>query len=253
MVNGFNSRVQQNYNSKTVLSLTPQYLGSVGLLGLHLDLDTNSMLASMFLNFITVHGRLALLFFEPRVGLVDLSSFVHGNHLYLNLGSIETPVLHTFDCTISPSLPYVWCWPHPRWASQPCPGQHFECRFCLVITSLVLIIIYLSTSTSFPFQLAAFNMGSTVVLIFQAPVHKSLKDEALSSDFRFCIKRGDRIHMGEAIGRWRNSQNDQSKKTNEWEFRAVYSSEKFSEETVQVSCIGTVGLTKHIWSSPLRT
>lgn len=53
-------------------------------------------------------------------------------------------------------------------------------------------------------EFAAFNMGSTVVLVFQAPVQKSLKDEAHSSDFTFCIKRGDRIRMGEAIGRWRN-------------------------------------------------
>lgn len=50
-------------------------------------------------------------------------------------------------------------------------------------------------------ELAAFNMGSTVVLIFQALVSKSpSEDEA--SEFRFNIKRGDRIRMGEAIGRW---------------------------------------------------
>ncbi|KAL8162610.1 hypothetical protein V2J09_014099 [Rumex salicifolius] len=51
-------------------------------------------------------------------------------------------------------------------------------------------------------ELAAFNMGSTVVLIFQAPVSKSPSQEE-GSEFRFKIKRGDRIKMGEAIGRLR--------------------------------------------------
>ncbi|XP_074264776.1 phosphatidylserine decarboxylase proenzyme 1, mitochondrial-like [Silene latifolia] len=49
-------------------------------------------------------------------------------------------------------------------------------------------------------EVAAFNMGSTVVLIFQAPVTK----EHTSSDFRFTVRRGDRIRTGEALGRWRN-------------------------------------------------
>ncbi|XP_020587298.1 phosphatidylserine decarboxylase proenzyme 1, mitochondrial [Phalaenopsis equestris] len=44
-------------------------------------------------------------------------------------------------------------------------------------------------------EVAAFNMGSTVVLVFQAPV----------SDFHFCIRSGDRIKAGEAIGRWTGS------------------------------------------------
>ncbi|GFP81770.1 phosphatidylserine decarboxylase proenzyme 1 mitochondrial [Phtheirospermum japonicum] len=48
-------------------------------------------------------------------------------------------------------------------------------------------------------ELAAFNMGSTVVLVFQAPVSA---DKECSSEFRFCVKRGDRIRMGEALGRW---------------------------------------------------
>lgn len=54
-------------------------------------------------------------------------------------------------------------------------------------------------------QVAAFNMGSTVVLVFQAPV-SSQKDKELSSEFRFCVKRGERIRVGEALGRWRNSE-----------------------------------------------
>ncbi|PIN19339.1 Phosphatidylserine decarboxylase [Handroanthus impetiginosus] len=45
-------------------------------------------------------------------------------------------------------------------------------------------------------EVAAFNMGSTVVLVFQAPISES-------SEFRFCMKKGDRIRMGEALGRWK--------------------------------------------------
>ncbi|XAR70474.1 Phosphatidylserine decarboxylase [Bertholletia excelsa] len=50
-------------------------------------------------------------------------------------------------------------------------------------------------------EVAAFNMGSTVVLVFQAPISK-LAEESSSSKFRFCVKRGDRIRVGEALGRW---------------------------------------------------
>ncbi|KAK9095473.1 hypothetical protein Scep_026942 [Stephania cephalantha] len=50
-------------------------------------------------------------------------------------------------------------------------------------------------------ELAAFNMGSTVVLVFQAPSHKSSKNGRLS-EFNFCIDRGDKIRVGEALGRW---------------------------------------------------
>ncbi|XP_010677069.2 phosphatidylserine decarboxylase proenzyme 1, mitochondrial [Beta vulgaris subsp. vulgaris] len=53
-------------------------------------------------------------------------------------------------------------------------------------------------------EVAAFNMGSTVVLVFQAPVAKSSKDKASSTDFRFNINRGDRIRVGEALGRWKD-------------------------------------------------
>lgn len=51
-------------------------------------------------------------------------------------------------------------------------------------------------------QVAVFNMGSTVVLVFEAPISGSEGKEHPSSDFRFCIKNGDRVRMGEAIGRW---------------------------------------------------
>lgn len=70
--------------------------------------------------------------------------------------------------------------------------------FLELLISSVLII-------SLKFQVAAFNMGSTVVLVFQAPVAKSSKDN-VSTDFRFNIKRGDRIRVGEALGRWNDSQ-----------------------------------------------
>ncbi|XP_027080818.2 phosphatidylserine decarboxylase proenzyme 1, mitochondrial isoform X2 [Coffea eugenioides] len=52
-------------------------------------------------------------------------------------------------------------------------------------------------------EVGAFNMGSTVVLVFQAPV--SSANERMPSDFKFCIERGDRIRMGEALGRWHDA------------------------------------------------
>ncbi|GJN29998.1 hypothetical protein PR202_gb18270 [Eleusine coracana subsp. coracana] len=48
-------------------------------------------------------------------------------------------------------------------------------------------------------EIAGFNMGSTVVVVFEAPVSK----KAASSDFNFCIRIGDSIRVGEVIGRWR--------------------------------------------------
>ncbi|KAI3792934.1 hypothetical protein L2E82_06827 [Cichorium intybus] len=45
-------------------------------------------------------------------------------------------------------------------------------------------------------EVGAFNMGSTVVLVFQAPT--ALK----ASEFRFCVERGDNIQMGKALGCW---------------------------------------------------
>nr|AKM76651.1 mitochondrial phosphatidylserine decarboxylase [Monsonia marlothii] len=50
-------------------------------------------------------------------------------------------------------------------------------------------------------EVAAFNMGSTVVLVFQAQVPKSPNDK--DPEFSFCVKRGERIRVGEALGRWR--------------------------------------------------
>ncbi|XP_039029356.1 phosphatidylserine decarboxylase proenzyme 1, mitochondrial-like [Hibiscus syriacus] len=49
-------------------------------------------------------------------------------------------------------------------------------------------------------EVAAFNMGSTVVVVFQAPTSKS--DDA--SEFQFSIRRGDKIRVGEALGVWHN-------------------------------------------------
>ncbi|KAL9262735.1 Phosphatidylserine decarboxylase proenzyme 1, mitochondrial-like protein [Drosera capensis] len=50
-------------------------------------------------------------------------------------------------------------------------------------------------------EVAAFNMGSTVVLVFQAPVSEASPN---SSDFSFCIKQGEKIRVGQALGRWRD-------------------------------------------------
>lgn len=52
-------------------------------------------------------------------------------------------------------------------------------------------------------EMAAFNMGSTVVLIFQAPVSNLHENGNSKSDFKFSIKRGDRIRAGQALGRWK--------------------------------------------------
>ncbi|KAK1435924.1 hypothetical protein QVD17_01697 [Tagetes erecta] len=50
-------------------------------------------------------------------------------------------------------------------------------------------------------EVGVFNMGSTVVLVFQAPALKKHEDRS-SSEFRFCVEKGDKIRMGEALGRW---------------------------------------------------
>nr|AKM76647.1 mitochondrial phosphatidylserine decarboxylase [Geranium maderense] len=47
-------------------------------------------------------------------------------------------------------------------------------------------------------EVAAFNMGSTVVLVFQA---RTSNEKDSSPEFNFCVKRGDRIRVGEALGR----------------------------------------------------
>ncbi|OIW10845.1 hypothetical protein TanjilG_27791 [Lupinus angustifolius] len=54
-------------------------------------------------------------------------------------------------------------------------------------------------------ELAAFNMGSTVVLVFQAPISKEFNGGDSSQEFKFCVKPGDRIRYGEALGRWHSS------------------------------------------------
>jgi phosphatidylserine decarboxylase len=48
-------------------------------------------------------------------------------------------------------------------------------------------------------------MGSTVVLVFQAPISKLLQEGDSSQEFNFNVKRGDRIRVGEALGRWHSS------------------------------------------------
>lgn len=53
-------------------------------------------------------------------------------------------------------------------------------------------------------EVAAFNMGSTVVMVFQAPTSKSPRKSSSESEFDFCIRCGDRIRVGEALGRWRD-------------------------------------------------
>ncbi|KAF4374721.1 phosphatidylserine decarboxylase proenzyme 1, mitochondrial [Cannabis sativa] len=48
-------------------------------------------------------------------------------------------------------------------------------------------------------EVGAFNMGSTVVMVFQAPVKKTVDS---LSEFKFSVKRGDKIRVGEALGGW---------------------------------------------------
>ncbi|XP_018446566.1 phosphatidylserine decarboxylase proenzyme 1, mitochondrial [Raphanus sativus] len=52
-------------------------------------------------------------------------------------------------------------------------------------------------------EVGVFNMGSTVVLVFQAPTANSLDGSSSSSDYRFCVKQGDRVRVGQALGRWK--------------------------------------------------
>ncbi|XP_051183738.1 phosphatidylserine decarboxylase proenzyme 1, mitochondrial [Lolium perenne] len=54
-------------------------------------------------------------------------------------------------------------------------------------------------------EIAGFNMGSTVVVVFEAPLSKAKEDGTVSSEFDFCVRAGDRIRVGEAIGRWSQS------------------------------------------------
>lgn len=52
-------------------------------------------------------------------------------------------------------------------------------------------------------QVGVFNMGSTVVLVFQAPTANSPDGSSSSSDYRFCVKQGERVRVGQALGRWK--------------------------------------------------
>ncbi|KAF8083995.1 hypothetical protein N665_0740s0012 [Sinapis alba] len=53
-------------------------------------------------------------------------------------------------------------------------------------------------------EVGVFNMGSTVVLVFQAPTANSPDGSSSSSDYRFCVKQGDRVRVGQALGRWKD-------------------------------------------------
>ncbi|KAJ0236730.1 Phosphatidylserine decarboxylase proenzyme 1 [Hirschfeldia incana] len=52
-------------------------------------------------------------------------------------------------------------------------------------------------------EVGVFNMGSTVVLVFQAPTANSPDGSSSSSDYRFCVKQGDKVRVGQALGRWK--------------------------------------------------
>ncbi|PVH33387.1 hypothetical protein PAHAL_9G641400 [Panicum hallii] len=56
-------------------------------------------------------------------------------------------------------------------------------------------------------EIAGFKMGSTVVVVFEAPAWKwkAREDGTFSSasgDFGFCVRAGDKVRAGETIGRW---------------------------------------------------
>lgn len=53
-------------------------------------------------------------------------------------------------------------------------------------------------------EVAVFNLGSTVVLVFEAPVADldSANSSLQNEQFRFLLRKGQRVKMGEAIGKW---------------------------------------------------
>ncbi|KAI5073160.1 hypothetical protein GOP47_0011173 [Adiantum capillus-veneris] len=50
-------------------------------------------------------------------------------------------------------------------------------------------------------EVATFNLGSTVVLVFQAPRAEE-EEHGGGRGFKFCVKQGQRVQMGQAIGKW---------------------------------------------------
>ncbi|OEL27044.1 Phosphatidylserine decarboxylase proenzyme 1, mitochondrial [Dichanthelium oligosanthes] len=51
-------------------------------------------------------------------------------------------------------------------------------------------------------EIAGFKMGSTVVVVFEAPAwkRKAIEDSSASGEFSFCVRAGDKVRVGEAIG-----------------------------------------------------
>lgn len=71
-------------------------------------------------------------------------------------------------------------------------------HICVRFSCSQLVLWFLWSS-----QIAVFNMGSTVVLVFQAPVDGSPTADD-SSSFSFCVKQGERVRVGQALGKWQH-------------------------------------------------
>ena len=52
-------------------------------------------------------------------------------------------------------------------------------------------------------QVARFNLGSTVILVFEAPLFQGM-DPNGKSGFSFSVNKGERVRMGQAIGKWQD-------------------------------------------------